>query len=77
MKIKTKCGINLDDNVIKLLKVIHNDINQEIYKKFIKYFLESNYSPDEEGNNFHQYKCKSISAILHTVSAKKHPRLLF
>lgn len=38
--IKTKCGINLDDNVIKLLKVIHNDINQEIYKKFIKSFPE-------------------------------------
>ncbi len=38
--IKTKCGINLDDNVIKLLKVIHNDINKEIYKKFIKSFPE-------------------------------------
>jgi hypothetical protein len=38
--IKTKCGINLDNDVIKLLKLIHNDINQEIYKKFIESFPE-------------------------------------
>jgi hypothetical protein len=38
--IKTKSGINLDNDVIKLLKLIHGDTNKEIYKKFIKYFPE-------------------------------------
>lgn len=36
--VKTKCGINLDDDIIKLLEIIHNDNSIEIYKKFVKCF---------------------------------------
>lgn len=56
--VRTKCGVNLDDEVINLLTTIYNNNNDPIYKKFFKCF------PNYLHNRIGTYLLKSEVEII-------------